>query len=202
MERAKELAGDVAFADHPSFIKITNIPEGLKLIGKGRSACVFKIRHTKLAMKIFLPEYESLAIREANIYKRLKGTGYFPELYEAGKGFLVMDYIEGKTFYDCVNEGIRINETMIDEVDQALNIARQKGLNPSDIHLRNLLLTKEGTIKVIDVVRYEQTKKCRQWDDLKLAYYKYYSRKYFPKRLPKPLLETIAVMYKKKLFTI
>ncbi|MDI5789968.1 hypothetical protein PO124_21010 [Bacillus licheniformis] len=43
---------------------------------------------------------------------------------------------------------------MICEVDRALNDARRKGLNPSDIHLRNLILTPSGTIKVIDVARF------------------------------------------------
>ena len=78
-----------------------------------------------------------------------------------------MEYIKGYTFYECLNKGIRIDDDMICEVDRALNDARRKGLNPSDIHLRNLILTPSGTIKVIDVARFLQTKECRQWDDLK-----------------------------------
>ena len=37
-------------------------------------------------------------------------------------------------------------------------LARQRGLNPSDIHLRNIFLTDRGEIKVIDVARFGQKK--------------------------------------------
>ncbi|MCD2523236.1 protein kinase family protein, partial [Bacillus licheniformis] len=88
-------------------------------------------------------------------------------------------------------------DDMICEVDRALNDARRKGLNPSDIHLRNLILTPSGTIKVIDVARFLQTKECRQWDDLKTAYQTLYKKSRFPQRLPKMWMELIAYLYKK-----
>ncbi|BBP91193.1 hypothetical protein BsIDN1_48110 [Bacillus safensis] len=86
---------------------------------------------------------------------------------------------------------------MIEQVDDALEEAREKGLNPSDIHLRNLILTKEGRIRVIDVARFTQTKACHQWDDLKTAY-AYYQKPFFPKKAPRLWLEVIAYLYKKR----
>ncbi|MCF6138637.1 protein kinase domain-containing protein [Pseudalkalibacillus berkeleyi] len=172
-------------------------PESYTLIGKGRSAFVFKDEQTGYAIKIFFTEFEHLAKQEADIYTKLEGSPYYPEVYEVGHNYIVMEYIEGHTFYDCLHKGIRITKEMIDEVDKALAYARSKGLNPSDIHLQNLILTHEGTIKVIDVVRFKQVKACTQWDDLKFAHERFYERKYFMKKVPRTIIELVKLYYKK-----
>ncbi|MFG6150371.1 protein kinase family protein [Halobacillus sp. B23F22_1] len=170
----------------------------LQLVGSGRSAYVFKLPHVKKAIKVFYPPFEHLAELEAKIYDRLAGSSYFPTLYEVGTNYFVMDYIEGKTLFQCILEGRRIHRRHIVEVDKAIAFARKKNLNPSDIHLHNLLLTKDDTVKVIDVARYKQTKNCTQWKDLKQAFDRYYSRRFFPKKLPAFCLNTISKIYKKR----
>lgn len=65
----------------------------LQLIGKGRSAYCFKIKNTDLCLKVFFKEYEHLAKEEGEIYETVKGIPYFPQVYETGKNYLVMDYI-------------------------------------------------------------------------------------------------------------
>ncbi|WP_349408459.1 protein kinase family protein [Pseudalkalibacillus sp. SCS-8] len=173
-------------------------PSQYTLIGKGRSAFVFLDEGNGCAIKIFFEEFEHLAKQEGDIYKRLKGCPYFPNVYEVGPNYLVMDYIEGMTFYQCLQKGIPITDEMVEKVEEALSFARQQGLNPSDIHLQNLLYTKDGTVKVIDVVRFTQDKVCHQWDDLREAHQRIYQRKYFIfKRIPKPLIDTVAFLYKK-----
>lgn len=170
----------------------------LHLIGRGRSAFVFRIGKTKKAMKVFFDPFTDIAKEEAAVYKILKGHPNFPTLYEAGFNYLVIDYIEGETLFQCLNKGIEVSKENIEEVQAALNAAREKGLNPSDIHLRNIILTADGKIKLIDVARFRQTKSCTQWDDLKTAFYKYYSKRFFPKRYPVVVLNLIADVYKKR----
>jgi tRNA A-37 threonylcarbamoyl transferase component Bud32 len=87
-------------------------------------------------------------------------------MYEYGSNYIVLDYVNGKTLYECLIEGIKIPEQAIIEVDNAIQLAKGKGLNPSDIHLKNIILTNAG-IKVIDVARFLQEKECKQWEDLK-----------------------------------
>ncbi|MGN1402484.1 MAG: hypothetical protein ACI4XL_13400 [Bacillus sp. (in: firmicutes)] len=110
-----------------------------------------------------------------------------------------MDYIEGITLFDCLSKGISIESQYIEEIDRVLSMAEHRGLNPSDIHLRNILLTKDKEIKLIDVARFRQRKSCRQWDDLKTAYFKAYRRRFFPKKLPVRLMNAIVAIYKKQM---
>lgn len=169
----------------------------LNLIGIGRSAYVFRIKSTDKAMKVFFPLYSDLAREETNIYQSLQDLPSFPTIYDKGINYFVMDYIDGQTLFSCISSGVEIEEEHIREVDQALEHAANRGLNPSDIHLRNILLTKKGDIKIIDVARFRQTKSCRQWNDLKIAYHTIYRKRFFPKKLPAFIMNTIAALYKK-----
>ncbi|WP_082234587.1 hypothetical protein [Halobacillus massiliensis] len=194
----KDLADSVKFLVCKRKIELKTYDERLRLIGSGRSAYVFKLPHVQKAIKVFYPPFEHLAKLEAEIYDRLAGSSYFPTLYEVGTNYFVMDYIDGKTLFQCMLEGRRIRRRHIVEVDKAIAFARENDLNPSDIHLHNLLLTKDDTMKVIDVARYKQTKNCTQWKDLKQAFDRYYSRWFFPKKLPAFCLNTISKVYKKR----
>ncbi|MCF6410336.1 protein kinase family protein [Pseudalkalibacillus salsuginis] len=171
-------------------------PPEFTVIGKGRSAFVFRDERSHHAVKVFFDQFADLAKQEGDIYKKLGDCSYFPNIHEVGPNYIVMEYIEGNTFYECLQKGIPITDEMIKEVDEALDFARSVGLNPSDIHLRNLILTNEGMVKVIDVVRFTQNKKCRQWDDLKRGYHRYY-KKSFLKKIPKSIIELVALYYKK-----
>lgn len=171
--------------------------DDLQLIGEGRSAFAFKINGTDRVLKVFFPSFEKIAAEEAEIYQELRGNPYFPLLHESGSNYLVMDYVQGTTLFKCLIEGLPITDQHIKEVDDALQQAREKGLNPSDIHLRNIIVTPDGSIRLIDVARFRQTKQCTQWDDLKTAFFKFYSHKLFPKKVPEDVMNMIAYCYKK-----
>ncbi|SDI04291.1 protein kinase family protein [Alteribacillus bidgolensis] len=198
MSAYRELADSVRMTGKGSCPWFGEKDDKLELIGKGRSAYVFKILSTEKVLKVFFPDFTHIAKEEAAIYHDLEGLEFFPTLYEAGSNYLVLDYIEGYTLFECLQQGIPVSEQNMNEVDQALDLARKKGLNPSDIHLRNIIITPHGGIKIIDVARYRQTKQCTQWDDLKRAFYRFYRKPYFPKRLPIFILNTIAALYKRK----
>lgn len=110
-----------------------------------------------------------------------------------------MDYIEGLTLFECMSHGKLITTTDIKEIDHALSLAVARGLNPSDIHLRNIFITANGEVKIIDVARFRQRNNCRQWHDLKKAYYHLYRKRLFPKKLAAPYLNIVAILYKKGL---
>ncbi|WP_281658427.1 serine/threonine protein kinase [Halobacillus sp. Cin3] len=192
------LVKEVVFHDS----QIINIPPSFELIGKGRSASVFRIRETGIAVKVFYPGYEKLAEVEAGVYEKLDNHEFFPAFYGKGDDFIVMEYVEGITFYDCLVKGIPITEDMINRVDAALAFACQIGLNPSDTHLKNIMLTPDGQVKVIDVVRFTQDFECPQWQDLKKAYRTLYRRKFAPKKYPVFFIEFIIRLYRRKLLPI
>lgn len=197
----EHLVQSVAFMRYKEEVHVQSFDRThLSIIGSGRSAYVFKLEGTNKAVKVFYPPYEHLAKKEAEIYDKLKCISSFPHLYESGENYIVIDYIEGHTIFECLVKGKHINEKVLEEVDRSIAKARQLGLNPSDIHLHNILLTTEGGIKLIDVVRFDHIKHCTQWEDLKSAYHKFYKKRLFPKKLPQKLLLLIAHFYKRNLF--
>ncbi|MFP7495234.1 protein kinase family protein [Terribacillus saccharophilus] len=177
---------------------LTAYPDSLILIGTGRSAFAFRLTKSSQVIKVFFPAFRHIAAEEAEIYKTLADNQFFPTLHATGDGYLVIDYIPGRTLYDCLREGIPITDEHIADIDDALAHAAAAGLNPSDIHLRNIMITPTGEIKLIDPARFRQQKHCTQWEDLHQAYEKFYKRKLFPKKLPGFLLEFIAYLYKRR----
>ncbi|MGB5946654.1 protein kinase family protein [Paenisporosarcina sp.] len=199
MKTYQELANTVVIS--PKKNRLLHYDDSLKLVGTGRSAFVFLINNSSKAIKVFFPNYTYIAKEEADIYIALHDISYFPTVYDSGLNYIVMDFIEGRTLFECVNQGIPITAEHIKEIDAALLLASNKGLNPSDIHLRNIFITSTNEIKLIDVARFRQTKDCTQWSDLKSAYVLYYKKRYFPKKIPAPVMNTVAFFYKKQLIS-
>ncbi|WP_409304379.1 protein kinase family protein [Peribacillus sp. SCS-155] len=199
MQNYKHLADSVKISSDTGNTALLGFSKQLTLIGQGRSAYVFKIQGSNKVLKVFFPELSYIAHEEAEIYKQLKHLTYFPKFYAEGPNYLVIDFIKGKTLFECLSEGILITDQHIKEIDMALRLAKLEGLNPSDIHLKNIFLTDEGEIKIIDVARFRQTKECYQWNDIKWAFYRWYMRRFFPKKIPVPVLNAISAIYKKKL---
>lgn len=179
--------------------RLMSYDDSLELIGTGRSAFVFRIKSSNKAIKVFFPEFFYIAKEEAEIYKILQNISYYPSTYDFGLNYIIMDYIEGLTLFECISQGKLITPTHIEEIDCALSLALNQGLNPSDIHLRNIFITSAGEIKLIDVARFRQQKHCRQWHDLKKAYDQLYCKRLFPKKIAVSQLNIVAFLYKKGL---
>ncbi|MFV8830084.1 protein kinase family protein [Alkalihalobacterium sp. APHAB7] len=197
MKKYCHLAQSVKYNQSGSKVVLSEKDEDLELIGMGRSAFAFKIKSTNLVLKVFFPSHTFIVKREAEVYNILSSNPFYPTMYESGENYLVIDFIEGYTLFNCLEKGIIIKNKHIIEIDNALKLAKEKGLNPADIHLRNILLTTEGKIKLIDVARFQQKGSCLQWAHLKQAY-KYYSSTIFPKRIPKVIMNGISYLYKRK----
>ena len=178
--------------------RLVGYSEKLLLIGKGRSAFVFKIKGESLALKVYYPDKKRIALEEATIYRQLQHINYYPNLYDGGHNYIVIDYIEGNTLFQCLQKGIYVPEKKFKEISKALKMAEDAGLNPADIHLKNIIMTLSEEVKVIDVARFRQLEKDTQWKDIERAYYTLYSKMYFPKKMPTSILNLISFIYKKR----
>ncbi len=178
-------------------VEVREHPAHWRCIGVGNTAAVFQPKDVPdLAVKVFADSHAGIAAHEAAIYEQLGDSPFFPRYFGHGERYLLIEYREGTNLYDCLLQGIFIPEQVIIDVDEAIRYARSCGLNPADIHVKNVLVH-EGRGYLVDLSDYRKMGECKRWTTLKKAYYDYYLDLYKPgMAVPSWLLETIRKWYK------
>lgn len=121
-------------------VSVKGNSDKFEYIGVGTDAAVFRFVHIMdYAFKVFSNDKLEKLELEAEVYLKLGHSEYFPEYYGRGINFLVISYEEGITLYDCLLKGTHIPKQVIQDVDNARNYVYKRGLNPRDIHLKNIL---------------------------------------------------------------
>ncbi|MBD2473167.1 serine/threonine protein kinase [Nostoc sp. FACHB-145] len=166
-------------------IKIKYLPPPWRLLGKGNYAAVVDHPdYPKCVVKIYAPGrpgYEE----EVEVYRRLGSHPAFSECLYAADGFLVLKRLDGITLYDCMHRGLPIPQQVIQDIDEALDYARSRGLYPHDVHGRNVMMH-QGRGLVVDISDFLHQEACSKWNDLKKAYYWLYRPLLRPLRLRVP----------------
>ncbi|WNQ14062.1 serine/threonine protein kinase [Paenibacillus aurantius] len=155
-------------------VEITGSAKGLHCIGIGTDAAAFTYDGTpgyayKVYSDLALPKKEI----EKQVYERLAGIPFFPKFYGEGEHYLVISYEEGPTLHECLTSGIPVPEQVIRDVEEARTLVRSRGLNPRDIHLKNVLL-QNGRAKILDVSEYVRDGDDKRWEHLVWAYRLFY----------------------------
>jgi serine/threonine protein kinase len=138
----------------------------LGLLGRGGMGEVFRARDTRLDRLVaikslpphFLHDQDRVARfeREARVLASLShpGIAAIHGLEEAdGQRYLVLEFVEGETLADRLARGaIPIAESLAiaKQVAAALEAAHEKGVVHRDLKPGNLMVTAEGTVKVLD----------------------------------------------------
>ncbi|MCM3628483.1 serine/threonine protein kinase [Paenibacillus glycanilyticus] len=175
-------------------VSVIGYAEDLRCIGIGTDAAVFYYPDTpNYAYKVYSAQALEKKEVEFDIYKRLSGSPYFPECYGTGDNYLVLSFEQGITLYDCLLQGVRVNEQVIQDVENAREFIRSRGLNPRDIHLKNVLL-QEGRGKVLDVSEYIKEGNDSRWEHLVWTYKHFYPL-ISEVKVPLWILETITNWY-------
>ncbi|NJP08252.1 MAG: serine/threonine protein kinase [Leptolyngbyaceae cyanobacterium RU_5_1] len=178
-------------------VAVHQVPDPWQLLGAGNYAAVFyHPRYSDQVVKIYAPGRPGFA-EELEVYRRLGSHPAFSECLYSGENFLVLKRLYGVTLYDCVHLGKRIPKQVIQDIDQALDYARDRGLHPHDVHGRNVMM-QDGRGLVVDVSDFLQQEACSAWDDLKRAYYWIYVPVLSPLRLRVPyfVLDVVRAIYR------
>jgi len=198
----KELKKEIKFvrlrhSHRFSYVQVLKKPDGWRCAGVGNSAAVFQHGdYPDIAVKIFSDACEHIAREESEVYRKLGASFSYPKFYGSGENFLLMQYIPGRSVYDCLLKGIYIPEQIVHNIDEAVLYARRRGLNPRNIHAKNILIH-NGRGYVVDVSEYMKAGKCYHWDILKYVYYNFYSHFYKPgMKFPFWMLEYIRRGYR------
>jgi serine/threonine-protein kinase len=137
-------------------------------LGQGAMATVWKARQLSLerivAIKILPkrlsenPEFVERFYKEGKAAAKLNSPNIVQaiDVGEAqGYHYFVMEYVEGKTVYDDLSKGKVYTEAealdIVIQVARALAHAHGKGLIHRDVKPKNIMITKEGVVKLADM---------------------------------------------------
>lgn len=179
-------------------IKVESIPKPWILLGCGNYAGVFTHPDfNDLAIKIYAPARCGLK-EEIEVYNTIGEHSAYSKLLYSKDNYLVLERLKGVTFYNCLRKGIKIKKHIIKDIDNALEYAREKGLNPHDVHAKNVMIVNNRGV-VVDVSDFKHKEYCSLWKDFKKAYYKLYIPFVYKMSIPIPnfLLNTIRKVYKR-----
>jgi hypothetical protein len=166
-------------------ILVNNRSNSWKTIGSGNYAGVFfHDSNPDWVVKVYGRNPEELK-KEIDVYNKLGDHESYSSLYAYGENYLVLRKLEGLTLFDAVVKGKSIPETVIDDIDAGLAYARSVGLNPYDVHGKNVVMF-NGKGYIVDVSDFYKQGYCRKWRDLKKAYYKIYRPYIFKYHPPIP----------------
>lgn len=140
----------------------------LKSIGRGGMSDVYLAKdlildNEEVAIKVLRTNYQTDQIAVARFQREARAMAELnhPNIVsirdigeEDGQQFLVMEYVDGSDLKKYIqdhaplsnNEVVRIME----EVLSAMTLAHQQGIVHRDLKPQNILLTKDGTVKVTD----------------------------------------------------
>ena len=140
----------------------------LSKVGQGAMAVVFKARQLSLdrivAIKVLPkrlsenPEFVERFYREGRAAAKLNHPNIV-QAYDVGEAggyhYFVMEFIDGETVYDLLTDGKCVQEKeavrIIAQTARALEHAHRTGLIHRDVKPKNLMLTKDGFVKLADM---------------------------------------------------
>ncbi|RMH14298.1 MAG: serine/threonine protein kinase [Planctomycetota bacterium] len=140
----------------------------LKKLGAGAMATVFKAKQLSLdrivAIKILPKKYSNNPQFIERFYAEGRAAGQLNhpnivQAFDVGQHrdtyYFVMEYVDGRTVHDDIVEHKRYSEKealeIIIQVAEGLEHAHKRGLVHRDIKPKNLMISKEGVVKVADM---------------------------------------------------
>lgn len=130
---------------HPTF----------KFIDSGAFGRVFKYKN--YAVKLFFDISDDFELNtDACNLLYLKDIDLYPQIYAKSNYFMISEFIEGKTLfnieedseYECLQDNAY--DLLLEGIRKTIEI----GIEPSDLNRRNIMLTKDGYFKIVDVGNY------------------------------------------------
>ncbi|MDM5316861.1 serine/threonine protein kinase [Fictibacillus sp. b24] len=199
IQLARQLNSEIMIESQSPFDPVcpVNTPHPWQMLGCGNYAAVFlHPEYPDYVVKIYGRDEHGL-LDEKKVYERLGDHPGFSVCYYTESRFLILKRIQGITLYDCVHKGIKIPEHVIFDIDQALSYATEKGLQPSDVHGKNVMISGNRGI-IVDVSDFYKKEDCRKWKDLRKAYFKFYKKTlyHFPVKIPYFVLNVVRVGYR------
>ncbi len=146
----------------------------VRLLGRGGMGTVYKAVHETLGREVALKFLNPELLENPQILERFKTEAkvmakidhpYIVNVYDffnyKGTWVLVMEYLEGQPLSELIKKN-KLSWRRIaqigKEISQALSVIHQNGIIHRDIKSSNIIITKDGKIKILDfgIVRTEE----------------------------------------------
>jgi serine/threonine protein kinase len=125
--------------------------EIIALIGAGGMGEVWKARDTRLgrivAIKKVKEQHSERFKQEARTIAALNHT-FICQLHDIGPDYLVLEYVEGKSLPSPLPEREAVRLAI--QIATALEAAHKKGIIHRDLKPANIMVTDEGSVKLLD----------------------------------------------------
>lgn len=167
----KELLPNIKLIVESPFdpIKVMKRSNKWKTIGTGNYAAVFvHDTYPDWVVKVYGKNHQAIK-EEITVYEKLGNHEAYSCLYAHGETYLVLKRLKGITLFNAVIEGIPIHESVILDIEKAIEYAKSVGLNPYDVHGKNIIMNGDMGF-IVDVSDFYKNGYCSKWHDLKKAY--------------------------------
>ena len=153
--------GDDAAQQIPGFRILSKLGAGaMATVYKARQLSLDRLVAIKILPKKFMsnPEFVERFYAEGRAAAKLNHPHIVGALDVGQAGdyhYFAMEYVEGRTVYDDIQKHKRFSETeavnVIIQVAQALEHAHKQGFIHRDVKPKNIMITKDGTVKLADM---------------------------------------------------
>jgi serine/threonine protein kinase len=126
-----------------------------KLLGKGHNGIVYRLPDGKVIKICFVMKD---FYGEANILKKVRGSKYFPKLYEVGGNYMIRDYVDGMPLNKYIRKNGLSRKLVIDILELLKEFERLKFLK-LDIRCKDVFVEPDGRLMVIDPQKFYTKKR-------------------------------------------
>ncbi|WP_194074651.1 hypothetical protein [Oceanobacillus halophilus] len=124
-------------------------PTDYQLIGMGAQGAVFKLSEDK-CVKIYPDPLK--AKMEQDALKAGKDLDFFPEVYETGENYIIMEYFNAPNLKEYLKNSTYLPETITRKLLDILSALKKANFTMIDAPLRHIFVLENEELKVIDHV--------------------------------------------------
>lgn len=123
---------------------------GYKKVGEGGDGSIFQLTPEK-CIKIF--KKEENCRNELFAYQTGTSSSVIPTLYEYGRNYIVIEYINGPSLKHYLQNEKELSESTAQKLIFMLDEFKRIGFTKQDTQIRHIFINELGEIKVIDLKR-------------------------------------------------
>ncbi|SDN59577.1 Predicted Ser/Thr protein kinase [Paenibacillus sp. yr247] len=130
---------------------IIHNPTTYKLLGQGAQGAVFQLSSDR-CVKIYAREKDVLREKKVLAAAKASNSPFFPELYETGRNYVVMEFLKGPTLPEYLKEKKAFPKWVANQLIEMLQDMERLKLTRLDARPRHIYVVKSKRLKVIDHV--------------------------------------------------